>query len=56
MEEGHSCDNCIHYKCYDDGDGRYDIWCSASRLDLEDAAWSTYKPNNCDDFKSDGDD
>lgn len=52
MEEGHSCDNCKHYNCYDDGDGRWDIWCSKPH-EVDDGSISTWKPNDCNDFEAD---
>jgi len=29
FEEGMDCSDCIHEMCYDDGDGRWDLWCNA---------------------------
>lgn len=35
LKKERSCCGCAHYNCFDDGDNRWDIWCSLDH-DIED--------------------
>jgi len=47
------CVDCIHYKCYDDGDNRWDIWCSKNKEQKGDDEFNIHLAETCPHYKED---
>lgn len=48
------CTDCIHYNCCDDGDNRWDIWCSENPNQKGDQDFDLQLAQTCQFFIHDG--